>query len=84
MLDVKQSNSFELVLYEDQLCAAFDHATGYAVLFPAFLFRKCRVWNSLSQGHDDEQHTTIFQKALLVANQVWMGLSEPNTQKAPP
>lgn len=31
MLDVKQSNSFELVLYEDQLCAAFGHATGYAV-----------------------------------------------------
>ena len=51
---------------------------------PDFLFRKCRVWNSLSQGHDDEQHTTIFQKALLVANQVWMGLSEPNTQPANP
>ena len=48
-----------------------------------FFFENVK-WNSLGQGHDDEQHTTIFQKALLVANQVWMGLNEPNTQKAPP
>ncbi len=52
----------------------------YAILFPAF--DENAKWNSLSQGHDDEQNTTIFQKALLVANQVWMGLSERNcTQK---
>ena len=30
---------------------------------------------SLCQGHDDEQKTAIFQKALLVGNEVWMCLS---------
>ena len=46
--------------------------------------RNEKTWESLRnlcQGHDDEQKTAIFQKALLVGNEVWMGLSKRKFQR---